>query len=87
MADHVRLNFNLIEGLAVVHTQNGSNHLGDDDHVTEVSAHGLRLLASSLSGLLGYAELLDKAEALAAHSTLEPDDDKWMKGNVEWLLC
>ena len=71
MTDHVGLNFNLVEGLAVVNTENGSNHLGDDDHVTEMGAHGLRLLASSLSGLLGLAELLDEAEALAVKSTLE----------------
>ncbi len=71
MTDHVRLDFNLVEGLAIVDTENGSNHLGDDDHVTEMGAHGLRLLTSSLSGLLGLAELLDEAEALAVKSTLE----------------
>jgi hypothetical protein len=36
-----------------------------------MGAHGLRLLTSSLSGLLGLAELLDEAEALAVKSTLE----------------
>ena len=71
MTDHVRLDFNLVEGLAIVDTENGYNHLGDDDHVTEMGAHGLRLLTSSLSGLLGLAELLDEAEALAVKSTLE----------------
>jgi hypothetical protein len=71
VTDHVRLDFNLVEGLAIVDTENGSNHLGDDDHVTEMGAHGLRLLTSSLSGLLGLAELLDEAEALAVKSTLE----------------
>ena len=75
MADHVGLNFNLVEGLAVVHTKDGANHLRDDDHVTEVGAHGLRLLTSALSGLLGLAELLDEAKALAVKAALEPVDN------------
>ena len=72
MADHVGLNLNLVEGLAVIHTEDGTDHLREDDHVTEVSAHGLRLLVSALGGLLGLAELLDKAEALAVKTALEP---------------
>jgi hypothetical protein len=36
-----------------------------------VGAHGLRLLTSSLSSLLGLTELLDETEALAVKSTLE----------------
>lgn len=79
MTDHVRLNFNLVEGLAIIDTEDGSNHLGNDDHVTEMGAHGLRLLTSSLSGLLGLTELLDEAEALAVKSTLESAIYQWME--------
>ena len=71
MTDHVGLDFNLVKGLAIVDAENGTNHLRDDDHVTEMGAYGFRLLTSSLSGLLGLAELLDEAEALAVKSTLE----------------
>jgi len=71
VTNHVRLDFNLVESLAIIDTENGSNHLGNDDHVTEVGAHGLRLLTSSLSSLLGLTELLDETEALAVKSTLE----------------
>ena len=36
MSDHLRLDLNLCEDLAVVNTNNGANHLGDDDHFLEV---------------------------------------------------
>ena len=29
--DHLRLDLDLVEGLAVVYTNNGSSHLGDND--------------------------------------------------------
>ncbi len=35
----------LVEGLAVVDADDRSDHLGDDDHVAKVGAHGLGLLA------------------------------------------
>eukprot|EP00976_Prorocentrum_cordatum_P085144 1185945-Prorocentrum_minimum.AAC.6 len=48
------LNLNLVEGLAVVHSDDATDHLGNDDHVTQVSADGIGLLASgSLALLLG----------------------------------
>jgi hypothetical protein len=33
------LDLNLVEGLSVVDTNNASDHLRDDDHVTEVGLH------------------------------------------------
>jgi hypothetical protein len=42
---NTHLDLNLVEGLAVVHTNHGANHLRDDDHVAQVGAHGLGLLA------------------------------------------
>ena len=36
VADHLRLDLHSIEDLAVVHTDDAADHLGDDDHVTEV---------------------------------------------------
>lgn len=39
------LDLNLVEGLAVVHTDDAANHLRHDDHVAEVSADRVRLLA------------------------------------------
>ena len=71
VANHVGLNFDLVEGLAVIDTDDRANHLGDDDHVTEMGADRVGLLPGALSGLLGLAQFLDEAEALAAETTLE----------------
>lgn len=39
-----RLDLNLVERLAVVDADDGADHLGHDDHVAQVGAHGLGLL-------------------------------------------
>ena len=36
VSNHLRLDLNLCEDLAVVNANNGANHLGDDDHFLEV---------------------------------------------------
>jgi hypothetical protein len=46
VADHLRLDLNLVEGLAVVDTNNASNHLRDNDHVTEMCLDWLWFLTS-----------------------------------------
>lgn len=63
-------NAHLVEGLSVVHTNDGSDHLGDDDHVAQVRLDDGRLLVDR-SLLLGLAQLLDQSERLALQSTLE----------------
>ncbi len=50
--------------LAVVDTDDATNHLGDDDHVTEMSLDDGRLLIW-WGLLLGFAEFLDEAHGLA----------------------
>ena len=45
VANHLRLDLNLIEALAIVDTNDASDHLRDNDHVAEVGPHRLRLLA------------------------------------------
>ena len=46
----LHLDFDGLEDLAVVHTDDGADHLGDDDHVTQVSLdeRGLLVFGSSL---------------------------------------
>ena len=44
VANHLRLDLNLVECLAVVDTNDASNHLRDNDHVAEMGPHWLRLL-------------------------------------------
>ncbi|PPE01155.1 hypothetical protein GOBAR_DD01825 [Gossypium barbadense] len=38
MADHFRLDFNLVECLAIVHTDNASNHFGYNNHIPQVGS-------------------------------------------------
>lgn len=70
MADHLGLDLNLVELLAGVDTNDGTDHLGDDDHVTEVSLDEVGLLVG-LGLLLGLAELLDQTHGLALEATVE----------------
>ena len=71
MANHLRLNLDLIELLARVDTDHGADHLGDDNHVTEMGLDEVGLLVG-LGLLLGLAELLNKAHGLALQATVEP---------------
>jgi hypothetical protein len=70
VADHLGLDLDLVELLTGVDTNDGTDHLGDDDHVTEVSLDEVGLLVR-LSLLLGLAELLDQTHGLALKATVE----------------
>ena len=58
-AKQTHLDFHVHEELAVVDTDDGADHLGDDGHVSQVSLDGGRLVISSGS-LLGLAQLLEQ---------------------------
>lgn len=68
---HLRLDFHGGERLSVVDTTDGSDHLGDDDHVSQVGLDGGRLLVGC-GILLGLSQLLEKTEVLSLESSLEP---------------
>lgn len=70
MANHLRLDFNLVELLTGVDANDGADHLGDDDHVTEVRLDERRLLVG-LSLLLSLAQLLDQTHRLALQAAVE----------------
>lgn len=70
MANHFRLDLNLVELLAGVDTDDGADHLGDNDHVTEVGLNEVGLLVG-LGLLLGLAELLDETHGLALQTAVE----------------
>ena len=70
VSNHLRLDLDLVEGLSVVNTNNGTNHLGNNNHVTEVSLDDSGLLVSG-SILLGLTQLLDQTHGLALETTLE----------------
>lgn len=70
VANHLRLDLNLVELLAGVDTDDGADHLGDNDHVTEVGLDEVGLLVG-LGLLLGLAELLDETHGLALQTAVE----------------
>ena len=57
VADHVRPDFHLVEGLAVVDTHHAAHRLGQNDPVAQVRPHDLRLLPGRRV-FLGLAQLL-----------------------------
>lgn len=71
MANHLGLDLDLVELLARVDANDGANHLGDDNHVTEVSLDGVGLLVG-LGLLLGLAELLDETHGAALQAAVDP---------------
>ena len=71
VADHLRLDLDRVKLLAGVDTDDGADHLGDDDHVTQVGLDDGRLLVWR-GLLLRLAELLNQAHGLALQATVEP---------------
>merc|ERR1719247_3145652 len=63
VADHLTLDLNGVEVLTVVDTDDGSNHLGEDEGITQVRLDGLGLL-TDLGLLLGGTELLHQSLGL-----------------------
>ena len=76
VANHLRLDLNLVEGLAVVDANVRTNQLGNNDHITQVSLDNLGLVfrrsasSSSLLNALNQSHrlLLQSAENLAARA-------------------
>lgn len=64
----------LIEGLAVVDSNDRSDHFWDDDHVAQVSLHDCGLL-HWWSFFLGLAQLLEQSHRLALQATGETPAD------------
>ena len=84
MANHLGLDLDLVELLAGVDADDGADHLGDDDHVAEVSLDKIGLLVG-LGLLLGLAELLDEAHGLALETTVDPAAGAGMDEGAEFF--
>ena len=84
MANHLRLNLNLVEFLARVDTDDGTNHLRHDDHVTEVCLDEVGLLVG-LGLLLGLAELLNETHGLALQAAVETTAGTGVNDITEFL--
>ena len=64
VTDHLSLDFNVVEVAPVVHTHHGTDHLGNHDHVTQVSLHGSRTLVLGSVSLLHTHTILQNVTAL-----------------------
>lgn len=84
MASHLRLDLDLVEGLTVVNTNDRSNHLGNNNHVTEMGLDGSRLLVRS-GILLSNTQLLDETHGLAVKTTSESAASTSMDNLAELL--
>lgn len=89
MANHLGLDFDLVELLPGVDTDDAADHLGDNNHVTEVRLDEIGLLVGP-GLLLGLAELLDQAHRLALEAAVEAtagagvhDITELLRGEVE----
>jgi len=71
VANHFWLDFNLVEFLSRVDADDASNHLRNDNHITQMCLDEIRLLVW-LCLLLCFAELLDETHGLALQATVEP---------------
>ena len=81
VTDHLSLDFNVVEVATVVHTNNRTNHLGNHDHVTQVSLHRVRTLVLRSLSLLylnkgefnthSLAQSLDQRLRLSLQTTTE----------------
>ena len=69
VANHFRLNFNTVEILSVVHTNNASNHFGNNDHIAKMGLHGSRALVKGRFSL-GLAKTLKKSHLLSLQATV-----------------
>lgn len=68
VADHFRANFYLIKSLAVVNTDNRTNHFGENDHIAKVRLHHGRFLPN-IAILLTFTQLIKKSLMLDSKAT------------------
>lgn len=70
MPHHLRLDLDLVEFFAAVHTNDATNHLRNDNHVAQVSLDQIGLLVG-LGFLFGLAQFLDETHGAAFQAAVE----------------
>lgn len=83
-SNHLRLDLNLVEFFSGVDTDDGSDHLWDDDHITKVGLNEVRLLVG-LCLLLSFAELFNEAHRLALQTAVKPSTGAGMDEITEFF--
>jgi hypothetical protein len=71
VTNHLRLDLDLVELLSRVDADDATDHLGNDNHVSEVGLDEVGLLVG-LGLLLGLAKLLDKTHGAALQTAVDP---------------
>jgi hypothetical protein len=71
VSDHLGLHFDLVELLSGVHTNDGSDHLWDDNHVSQMSLNKIWFLVWLGLGLC-LPEFFDEAERTTLQASVEP---------------
>lgn len=71
MSNHLRLDLDLVEFLSRVDANNATNHLGNNNHVSQMRLDEVGLLIG-LGLLLRLPELLDQTHRLALETSVEP---------------
>ena len=84
MANHLRLDLNLVELLTGVDADDGADHLRDNNHVSEVGLDEVGLLIG-LGLLLGLAQLLNQTHRLALKTAVEATTGTSMNDITELL--
>lgn len=74
VADHLRLDLNSVENLTVVDTDDGTDHLWDNDHVSQVGLDNSRLLVG-WGGQLSSSQLGNQTHWLGAQTSGESSSD------------
>jgi len=85
VANHFGLDFDTVEGLAVVNTDNTANHLGNNNAIPKVRLHDLRLLIRT-SGLFSSAQLLDQVGVLLLDAALQVAPAGTARQQIDELL-
>lgn len=84
MTDHFRLDFDLVELLAAVDADDAANHLGHNDHVSQMRLDQVGLLVG-LGVLLRLAQLLDQTHGAALEAPVESTTGAGMENVQEFV--
>jgi len=70
VSNHLRLDLNLVESFSLVNSDNASNHLWENNHVSKMSLHTLRLLKCGTL-LLCLSQAFEQSKVLSLETSVE----------------
>jgi len=86
VTNHLRLNFNLVECLSVVHTDDAADHLRDYDHVSQMCLDARRLL-KSWRLFLCFTQPLQERHRFPLEPSRETTSNSSVKQLHQLLIC